>query len=274
MTAEGTNTWLLGQRQVAVIDPGPDDPAHVAAILGALGPGAEISHILVTHAHADHSGAVPRLKAATGAEVLAFGQATEGRAPAMAALAAREGLAGGEGIDAAFAPDRRLAPGARVESDEWRLTALHTPGHLSSHMCFVLEDAAAVFTGDTVMGWSSTLISPPDGSVSEYLASIDLLMDRSEDLYLPGHGAAVPQGRALAASQKAHRLGRAAEIVAGLEKGPATLAALTAGIYADLPERLHRAAMRNVLAHLIDLSLQGRVALPDGPLDRGSFRLS
>lgn len=272
MTATGTRSYLLGRRRLAVVDPGPDDAGHVAALLQAAN-GAEITHILVTHAHRDHSGAVPALARETGATVLAFGPASAGRSPSMAALAGRPGLGGGEGVDADFVPDRALEHGERVEGGDWAVTALHTPGHLSSHLCFVLEGPGAILTGDTVMGWASTLISPPDGSVGAFLASMELLEAREEELYLPGHGPPIARGRAEAARLRAHRLERSAQVTAALREGVRTVPQITRRLYADTPPALHGAAARNVLAHLVDLAEQGRVVLPDGPLDSGEFRL-
>ena len=190
MTYQGTNTYLLGRRRVAIVDPGPEDAAHLARMLDAVGDG-EVTHILITHAHVDHTSAVPALAAATGAAVLAFGRATDGRSAAMAEIARRYEIEGGEGLDLAFEPDQRLSDGAVLESDEWQVEALHTPGHLSNHMSFFLSGSDVVLTGDTVMGWSSTLISPPDGSISAFMGSMDRLMARPERLYLPGHGPAV-----------------------------------------------------------------------------------
>ncbi len=271
MTHTGTQTYLIGHEAVAVIDPGPDDPGHVAAVLDAAqGP---ISHILVTHAHVDHTGAVPALAKATGAPVLAFGPATAGRSEGMARLAARGGVTGGEGVDAGFAPDQILADGARVAGPDWQVTALHTPGHLSSHMSFVLDDTDIVFTGDTVMGWSTTLISPPDGSVGDFMASVERLAALGRARYLPGHGDIVPDGPTEALRQAAHRRAREAQVVQALEHGPGTPGDLTTQIYHDVPQHLHPAAQRNVLAHLIDLAEQGRVAMPDGTLEQGRFRL-
>lgn len=271
MTFTGTQTYLVGRTSVAVIDPGPDDEAHVAAIRAAA-PGP-IETILVTHAHRDHSGAVPALKAATGAEVLAFGPAAAGRSPLMERLAAQGGLGGGEGVDAGFAPDRRLVDGERVSKGGWSVLALHTPGHLSSHMSFVLEGAGLVFTGDTLMGWSSTLISPPDGSVRDFMASMDGLIARPERRFLPGHGEPIEDGPAEAVRQAAHRRAREAQVLEGLEPGPSDAADLTRRIYHDIPSTLHPAAMRNVLAHLIDLAERGLVRLPEGPLQDGVFTL-
>ncbi|WP_112323819.1 MBL fold metallo-hydrolase [Oceanibium sediminis] len=272
MTSDGTQTYLLGTESLAVIDPGPDDRAHLAAILSAVPAGARISHILITHAHLDHSAGAPALARATGAPILSFGGATEGRSPEMQELAGRKGLLGGEGIDPGFTPDQRLRHGDAVAGQGWRLRAHHTPGHLSSHLSFALEGRDIVFTGDTVMGWSTTLISPPDGSVGAFLGALDHLMGLEERRYLPGHGAAVDDGPALAATQKAHRLARSAQILDALREGQATLESITEAIYRDVPRHLHRAAARNVLAHLIDLAQSGRVAMPADDLSTGDFR--
>ncbi|MEM9642082.1 MAG: MBL fold metallo-hydrolase [Pseudomonadota bacterium] len=266
MTATGTQTYILGEGDIAVIDPGPASVAHSEAIL-ELG---RVSHILVTHAHLDHSGGVAALVRATSAPVLAFGPATAGRSELMTKLANRGGLAGGEGIDHAFTPDRRLNHGDRITGDGWDLTALHTPGHLSSHMCFVLEGRNMILSGDTVMGWSTTLISPPDGSVGAFLNSMDLLAARPEQVYLPGHGEPVEDGPARARQQAVHRRMREAQILEAVGTG-ASAAELTARIYSDVAAHLHPAAQRNVLAHLIDLAEKRVLLMPGGPLERAKF---
>lgn len=271
MTGTGTQTYLLGTSDIAVIDPGPATEAHLQAILGAVR-GARITSILITHGHLDHTALVPALVAETGAAVLAFGEPSAGRSALMRALADRPGLRGGEGLDHGFRPDARLADGDVIGGTDWAVRAVHTPGHLSSHLSFRLEDSDILFTGDTVMGWSTTLISPPDGSVSDFLQSLDRMMALPERQYLPGHGDPVADGPALAARQKAHRLERECQVLEALGDGARSLGALTAEIYHDVPEHLHRAAARNVLAHLVDLAEQGRVLLPEGPLDTGKFR--
>ncbi|WP_212525938.1 MBL fold metallo-hydrolase [Actibacterium sp. MT2.3-13A] len=260
MTFRGTNTYLLGRRRVAVIDPGPDDPAHLAAILGALGPGETVSHILLTHSHVDHSALVPALARATGAPVLAYGDSAAGRDPQIAAIA---GLGGGEGIDAGFAPDHCLADGDTVEGDGWSLKAIWTPGHMGNHMCFAAADA--VFTGDHVMGWATSMVSPPDGDLTAFMASLEKLQGRHDRVFYPAHGAPVTDPEARLAELIAHRRGREAQILAALDSGPATVAALTARIYTDVAPSLLKAAGRNVLAHLIDLTRRG-LAAPQGEL--------
>ncbi|GMG82540.1 MBL fold metallo-hydrolase [Paralimibaculum aggregatum] len=250
MTAEGTQSYLVGRREVLLIDPGPEDAAHRAALLAALGTG-RLAAILVTHSHRDHSAGAPALAAATGAPVLAFGPHGAGMSETMRRLAARGGLGGGEGADEGFAPDRLLADGDEVATGEARLSALHTPGHISNHLCFALEGEGVLFTGDTAMGWSSTLVSPPEGDMAALMASLQRLAARDDRLYLPGHGGAVTDPRRLVAEQIAHREARAAAIRAALAEGPASAADLTPRIYADTPLGLHPAAMRNLLATLI-----------------------
>lgn len=256
LTGPGTNTFLLGRDRVAVIDPGPDLPAHRAAILAAVGPG-RITHIFVTHAHLDHSGGACALARETGAPILAFGDAKAGRRSEI------EGLAGGEGVDADFAPDVTLADGARIEGEDWALTAHHTPGHFGNHLSFQWDDL--VLTGDVVMGWSSTLISPPDGDLADYFRTLERLAALGARRFLPAHGAPVDDPAARLAELAAHRRSRSAQIMAALREGPADAAALTARLYRDVDPILHPAAARNVLAHLVALADLGALT-PDGPI--------
>jgi glyoxylase-like metal-dependent hydrolase (beta-lactamase superfamily II) len=260
MTFTGTRSYILGAGEVAVIDPGPDDPAHLDALVAALAPGERLAAILVTHAHRDHSSGAAALAARLGAPVLAHGDPEGGRSPAMAALAAAGGLGGGEGIDRDFRPDRRIGEGERIAGPGWSLTALHTPGHLADHLCFVWEEGRAVFTGDTVMGWATTLISPPDGDLGAFMAALRRLQGREETVYYPGHGAPVADPQGMLAYQLAHRLAREGQILEALAAGPRTIPQMVAGIYAGLEPALRPAAARNVLAHLIDLSERGIVA--------------
>lgn len=248
MTYLGTNTYILGDGAVAVIDPGPADAAHIDAILGALAPGERISHILLTHSHIDHSAGVPALAAATGAPVYAFGDSLAGRNPVIAAL---EGVGGGEGIDRSFAPDEVLADGAVLAGDGWSVTALWTPGHMGNHLCFAAGDA--VFSGDHVMGWATSMVSPPDGDLTAFMTSLQKLQGRNDRVFYPAHGAPVLSPEARLAELLAHRRGREAQILQALESGAATPHALTARIYTEVPKALLPAAERNVMAHLIDL---------------------
>ena len=270
MTFTGTASYLVGTRELALIDPGPDDPAHVAALLAAVPAGGRIGAILVTHSHRDHTGAVPALRAATGAPVWAFGPHGAGMATRMAALAGQGGLGGGEGGDRGFVPDRMLADGAAVEGEGWRLEAVHTPGHISNHLCFALDGTGVLFTGDTVMAWSTTLVSPPDGDMNAFMASLARLRARDDALYLPGHGAPVREPAAMLDWQANHRRGREAAILEALGRaGQGTAEGLARGIYTDVDPALLPAAARNVLAHLLALEERGRVRCL-GPLSAGA----
>ncbi len=261
MTLWGTNTYLLGETEIAVIDPGPDDPRHLAAIRAALAPGQHISHIFVTHAHLDHSPAARPHARATGAPVLAFGGPAAGRSALMARLAAEGLTCGGEGVDAEFAPDICLADGAVVTGAGWQLQALHTPGHFCNHLCFLW--AGGAFTGDHVMSWASTLISPPDGDLNDYMTSLDRLAAAHPPRLFPGHGAPVAAPAARIADLAAHRRARTAQILAVLHDGPANAATLAQRLYTDTPAPLLPAATRNILAHLIDIASQ-KVAISEG----------
>lgn len=258
MTYWGTNTFVLGAGAVTVIDPGPPMRAHLDAILAGLAPGETVARILVTHAHVDHSPLARELAAATGAPVFGFGPAAAGRSPVMDDLAAQGLTAGGEGVDTAFAPDARLADGEALDiGGGLTVTALHTPGHMGNHLCFALNDA--VFTGDHVMGWASTLISPPDGDVAAFMASCAKLAARPARVFYPAHGAPVTDPAARLAWLTDHRRSREAEVLAALGPTPARIGTLARMIYTDIPAALMPMAERNVFAHLIDLTGQGRV---------------
>ena len=260
MTAMGTNSFVLGQDDVAVIDPGPVTPPHLDAIVAAVA-GRPVRAILVTHSHLDHSpGAVP-LAARLKAPVLAFGPSTAGRAPGMAAF---DDLGGGEGVDAGFAPDAELGDGDRLSGAGWTLRAIHTPGHMANHLSFHWEEANAVFSGDTVMAWASTMISPPDGDIGQFMASLDRLAALEASVFHPGHGGPVTAPTARCHALRDHRLAREAAILAALS-APRTIPDLVAGIYADVSPALHGAAARNVLAHLLHLVAKGHAAADPFP---------
>lgn len=254
LTGPGTNTFLLGRDRIAVIDPGPDDPGHLAAIVEA-GRG-RISHILVTHAHRDHSAGAPALSRMTGAPVLAFGDALSGRSPMMHRLAAGGATGGGEGLDMGFAPDTALRDGDVVEGPDWRLTVLHTPGHSGGHLSFLWNDR--IFCGDVVMGWSSTIISPPDGDLSDYLRTLDRLSQCQPSRLLPAHGDPIKDPARRLSDLAGHRRQRTAQILSALRDGPSDAATLASRIY-DIAPALLPAASRNVLAHLLALSELGAV---------------
>ncbi len=257
MTGAGTNSYLLGQgKGVALVDPGPDIDAHVAAIMTALQPGEAIAAIVVTHAHLDHSAAAPRLSALTGAPMLAFGGATSGRSPAKERLAKTGLTGGGEGLDLQFQPDRTLRDGDHIEVSQGaaqdRAEVIHTPGHLGGHIA--LGIGGYLLSGDHAMGWSTSLVSPPDGCMQAYMQSLRILAARPWRMMLPGHGPEVADVAARLADLITHRQQREAEVLAALAQTPASLSTLTAQIYAQTPAHLLAAASRNVLAHLIDLT--------------------
>ncbi|MFB2531731.1 MBL fold metallo-hydrolase [Paracoccus sp. p3-h83] len=260
LTGPGTNSFILGRGRVAIVDPGPDDPAHLAAILAALTPDEKVAAILLTHAHLDHSALAPRLSRAVGAPVMAFGGATDGRSAVMQALA-QAGLAGGgEGLDKDLRPDRCLADGETISLGGLSVTALHTPGHAAGHLAFACDDPAiGILTGDVVLGWASTLISPPDGDLGDYLRTLDRLAARGARVLRPAHGGPITDPAARLAELAAHRALRMDQIRARLAQGPARPAELVAAIYTETPPALWPAATRNVLAHLIFLVEQGEV---------------
>jgi hydroxyacylglutathione hydrolase len=274
MTFTGTQSYLVGEGEVALIDPGPRDRAHLAAIADALEPGERITHILVTHTHADHSPGARAVAEATGAPVHGFGPHGAGISETMRRLKA-DGieLGGGEGGDHDFRPDHAMDEGDTVGTGGtggWALTVLHTPGHLSNHISLELEGAGVLFTGDTVMGWATTLVSPPEGDMAAFMATLRRLAARARDgggdrVYLPGHGHPVTDPAGMLAWQIAHREERVEQILAGLAAGPADPTRLTLAIYTDIDQRLLPAARRNVLATLIGLVDQGRVK-PRGAL--------
>jgi glyoxylase-like metal-dependent hydrolase (beta-lactamase superfamily II) len=245
-TFEGTETYLVGARDVAIVDPGPDLPAHVEAILAATR-GARVSAILCTHTHRDHSPASRALAAATGAPIV-------GCAPLAIP---DDGPRADAAFDFDYAPDRVLADGESVEGEGWTLSAVATPGHTSNHLCFALGDI--LFTGDHVMGWSTTVIAPPDGDMAAYMASLGKLLARADRIYFPAHGPAVEKPRAHVRALVTHRRMREQQILKRLDAGVGEIPAMVATMYRDIDPRLHPAAGRSVLAHLIDLEQRGIV---------------
>lgn len=255
MTFRGTNTYLLGRGDVAVIDPGPMSAAHLTALLRALDNGENVSHIFVTHSHRDHSCLAPALAEATGAPVLAFGPSDAGRSPTMAALADAGLAGGGEGVDAEFRPDICLTDGDSVAGASWRLTAVGTPGHMANHLAF--RSADRLFSGDHVMGWSTSIISPPDGDMAAFMPSCRKLLGAGDRVYYPGHGAPVWDPEARVRALLDHRLGRETQILSALSQTPQNIPDLTQQVYPPLAPGLQLAAERNVFAHLIDLCTRG-----------------
>ncbi len=270
MTYRGTNTFLLGESDIAVIDPGPLSDAHLQAILDALKPGQRISHIFVTHTHLDHSPLASLLAAQTGAPILAFGGPQAGRSDVMTQLA-QDGLAGGgEGIDAEFRPDIELEDGECVAAEGWQLEVIHTPGHLGNHIALAWGDIC--FTADHVMGWASSLVSPPDGDLTDFMAACRRLRARDWTTFHPGHGAPITKPAERLDWLISHRLQRERQILAALERGPQTAQQLAQEIYVETPVSLLSAAERNVFAHLIDLTGRAKVVPEDKLSAEARFR--
>jgi len=267
-TFHGTNTFLVGTSEIAVIDPGPDDPAHVEAILRAAGD-APIVAILATHTHRDHSPAAVALKAATGAPIHGEGPHRPARELALGEVNPLDASG-----DHDFAPDVVLADGDVVTGAGWTLEAIATPGHTTNHLCFALREEAAIFTGDHVMAWSTSIVAPPDGLMRDYMASLDRLAARAEDLYHPAHGASIAEGRPFVAGLKRHRQGRAAAALAALGRGPATIPEMVATIYADTDPRLHGAAALSLFAQVEDLVARGEVVCDGVPSLSSVYRLA
>ncbi len=260
-TYTGTQTYVVGNgADVAVIDPGPADPAHIEAILATVGD-ARIAAIMCTHTHRDHSPAAAPLAARTGAPII-------GCAPLMLS---DDGPRSDEAFDTTYAPDRVLADGESVSGDGWTLQAVATPGHTSNHLCLALVESGALFTGDHVMGWSTSVISPPDGDMADYMASLAKLQERSDRVYYPAHGPAVENPAQLVRGMMGHRKQRERQVLRQLEAGPQAILDMVPQMYKGIDERLYGAAGRSVLAHLIDLKNRGAVrhegdvwALTDG----------
>jgi len=247
----GTGTYVVGKGRVAVIDPGPDLAEHVAALLAGLA-GESVSHILITHTHLDHSPAAAALQAATGAPTYGFGPH------------GRRGETGESGADLAFTPDHRLADGDSVAEPGWRLEALHTPGHASNHLCFALPEEQALFSGDHVMGWSTTVVAPPDGDMAAYMRSLARLRQRQDRTYWPTHGGPIRDPHRHVNALIEHRLARRAAVLAALGTKPAAPMALVDTVYPGLDPRLRAAAAESLLAHLIELGESGLVRESDG----------
>lgn len=261
MTERGTNSYLLGEGALTVLDPGPDDSRHLAALLAAPARGERITRILVSHAHVDHSPAARALARETGAPVLAYGDAQAGRSARMQRLAGQE-IGGGEGVDAGFRPDEALPDGCELDIGGLALRALHTPGHFGNHMSFLWGER--LFSGDTVMGWAPSLVSPPDGDLTDFMASLDRLEALGRSVLYPGHGAPVADGVARIRALRAHRLARETAIRAALDEGARDAGEIVRRVYTDVAPALIGGALRNVLAHLIDLQARG-LAEFDGP---------
>lgn len=266
-TFKGTVSYVVGRGQVAIIDPGPLDETHIAALLDAVR-GETVTHVFVTHTHRDHSPAVPRIKAATGALVLAEGPHRAAR-PLHVGEAPRLDASN----DTEFKPDHALADGEVVTGQGWTIEAVTTPGHTANHMAFAFKEADLLFSGDHVMAWSTPVVAPPDGAMSDYMASLHKLASRPEAIYLPGHGGAVSEAPRFVQHYIRHRQGRESSILHRLAKGEADIPTLVRAIYIGLDPRLVKAAGLSVLAHLEDLVTRGLVATEGEPSIEGRYRL-
>lgn len=266
-TFTGTVSYIVGRGKVAIIDPGPVNEAHAQALLDAVR-GETVTHILVTHTHNDHSPGVARIKAATGATVYGEGPHRASRQRYGSELAPTE-----SGADCAFRPDAVLKDGDIVEGDGWRLEAVTTPGHTANHMAFAWPERKLMFIGDHVMGWSTSIVAPPDGSMVDYMASLEKLSRRDEQLYFSGHGPEIPDAVRFVKFLIRHRKAREASIVHRLAKGGADIPTIVRASYIGIDSRLIGAAGYSVLAHLEDLVARNVVATDGDPTIDGTYRL-
>ncbi|PHQ61657.1 MAG: MBL fold metallo-hydrolase [Sphingobium sp.] len=252
-TYTGTQTYMVGVEAVAIIDPGPDDAAHLAALRAAIA-GRPVAAILCTHTHRDHSPAARPLAQATGAPIIGCAPLTlEDDGPRADAA-----------FDAEYRPDRVLTDGEQVSGPGWTLEAVATPGHTSNHLCFALPQEQALFTGDHVMGWSTSVISPPDGDMTAYMRSMQRLTERDDIVYYPAHGEPIDNPQRLVRGMIGHRKQREGQILRFLERnGDSLIPDMVAEMYKGVDPRLHPAAGRSVLAHLIDLHQRGLVMAAD-----------
>jgi glyoxylase-like metal-dependent hydrolase (beta-lactamase superfamily II) len=267
-TFKGTVSYIVGRGNVALVDPGPDDDTHITALLDAVR-GESVNGIFVTHTHRDHSPAVPKIKAATGATVYAEGPHRPAR---PLHIGEAERLDASADLD--FRPDVALADGAVVTGHGWTVEAIATPGHTANHMAYAFKEADLIFSGDHVMAWSTSIVAPPDGAMSDYIASLGKLARRSEPIYLPGHGGPVREAPRFVQSYIRHRQGREESILRRLGKGAADIPTLVRAIYIGLDPRLSGAAALSVLAHLEDLVARGLVATEGTPSIGGTYRLT
>lgn len=267
-TFKGTISYIVGRDRVAIIDPGPDDAAHIAALLDAVR-GEAVTHIFVTHTHRDHSPAAAKIKAATGAPVLAQGPHRLARPLHTGEMRRLDASA-----DLDFRPDIVLADGEIVSGRGWTLEAVMTPGHTANHMAFAFKEANLLFAGDHVMAWSTTIVAPPDGAMTDYMASLHKLARRGEPLYLSGHGAPVRDAPRYVQYLIRHRQAREASILHRLGKGAADIPTIVRAVYIGLDPRLLGAAALSVLAHLEELVARGTVMTEGPPSIAGTYRLA
>ena len=258
MTFTGTRTYILGTENLIVIDPGPDSEAHLSSLMKYIGK-RKVTDILLTHSHIDHSPLSRKLKIETGARIIGFGSADEARTSFMKKLSSSLDLGGEEGIDKDLALDEKVIDKQILNLNNYSIEVVHTPGHLSNHVCFSLKDRQILFSGDHVMGWATTLISPPDGDLGSFMNSLEKLSDREEMIYYPGHGKPLKEPRKMVLAQIKHSRDREEQILNSVSKISRTPAEIVDDVYVDLNPMLKAAAVRNVLAHLIDLYQRDQV---------------
>ncbi|MBL4603006.1 MAG: MBL fold metallo-hydrolase [Emcibacteraceae bacterium] len=261
-TFKGTGTYIIGHGNVAVIDPGPNLPEHIEAILKALN-GETISHILVTHNHKDHSPAAMPLSIKCGAKIYAFNVSDQQHSETLPE----------EGIDKDFKPDVIINDGDVIKGENWTVEAVHTPGHLSNHICFALREEKALFTGDHIMGWSTTIISPPDGNMQDYMDSLQKLIMRDDEIYYPTHGWPIEKPTKFVSNILKHRLVREKTIVKEIKAGHQSIPKIIKKLYPKLPANLYIAAERTVLAHLIRLIDISEVECGETPTENSTYKM-
>lgn len=258
LTFKGTNTYLLGMTELAIIDPGPLDDDHLAAILKAAA-GRPIRQILVTHAHRDHVDGAAALQAKTGAPIIGFGR------DLIPAEGPSVNPQGAEFIDYVFTPDVKLVHGDMINEKEWRLEAIHTPGHAPDHLCFALHGRSIIFSGDHVMAWNTTLVAPPEGSMSDYVKSLQRLLERPETLYLPAHGGRLDGPQRVVKAYLLHRRWREESILEAIREGAGTIESIVPVVYPTIDQKLTRAAALSVQAHVEHLIARGLVTCDGSP---------
>ncbi|PJT24421.1 MBL fold metallo-hydrolase [Ochrobactrum sp. 30A/1000/2015] len=258
-TFHGTNSYIIGIDTLAVIDPGPDIDAHYNALIAAIA-GRPVSHVFVSHTHRDHSPLAQRLKESLGARTVAEGAHRPARPYYAGEVNMLEASA-----DTDFIPDIALADGGTIEGDGWAVEGIHTPGHAANHMAFGLKNTGVLFSADHVMAWATSIVAPPDGSMSDYMVSLEKLLARDDKVYLPGHGGAVTKPAAFVRGLRAHRKMRERAIFERVLQGDRTIGDMVKAIYRDTDPRLHGAAALSVLAHLEDLVGRGEVKTDDHP---------
>ena len=260
MTFTGTRSYILGTDNLIVIDPGPDSSQHFNFIMEYIGQ-RKVTDIILTHSHIDHSPLSRRLKKETGASIIGFGSADEARTSFMKRLSSSLDLGGEEGIDKGLVLDEKVHDKQILERNNYSIEVIHTPGHLSNHICLSVKEKNALFSGDHVMGWATTLISPPDGDLGSFMRSLEKLSERDELIYYPGHGKPLREAKKMVLAQIAHRQDRESQILSSISKNSRTPSEIVDDVYIDLNPMLKPAAVRNVLAHLIDLYEREKVSV-------------